>query len=145
MAFQAKDGGWQSSTETSCSGDRIQTGYRVKRMRVSPHISPGGPVNINKCISEQAISLSMSMIPQLHAVLSGFWNHLAVQLAQSSLNHSDGYVTDRSLNAAKHMDVRELPSADDCTTCDPQGSGKCRFPRERESVFARLPQNSGSW
>jgi hypothetical protein len=51
----------------------------------------------------------MSAFHQIQAVLSGFWNHLAVQLAQSSLNHSYGYA-----------------SADDCTICFarlPQNSG----------------------
>jgi hypothetical protein len=63
----------------------------------------------------------MRVLHQLHAVLSGFWNNPVAQLAQSCLNHSYDYVPDRSLNAAKHMEVWELASADDCTTGDSQG------------------------
>ena len=45
-------------------------------------------------------------------VVSGF-GAIWLRILAAPLNHSHGYVTDRSLNAAEHMDVCELPSAGD--------------------------------
>ena len=117
---------------------------------LNPHISPGE----SSCPKMRhliiRVRLTMSLWASLHSVLgncsmrcstscipavvSGFWNNLAAELGRSPLNHSYGYMTDRSLNAAEHRDVCELPSVDDHPiyfASLPQQIGRSRFNSRR--------------
>ena len=55
---------------------------------LNPHISPGEPETMRDGVFKQSVSLAKRMCVQLHSVLSGFWNNLAVHLGRSPFHRA---------------------------------------------------------